>query len=147
VQVAELICKLRDSETLIPELNLVAEVNGVVAGHLMLSRAAISSGHTVALLSPLGVLPEYQRRGVGSALMTHAIDWLRKSDFPMIVVEGVPSYYPQFGFSSARAMGIDPPFPLPEPPWMAYRLPAYKETIKGTVTYPEPFDFLHDVED
>lgn len=144
VRVAELIRKLRTSDALIPQLNLVAEANGVVAGHLMFSRAALSSGHTVALLSPLGVLPEYQRQGVGSALMNYTMDWLRKSDFPLVVVEGVPEYYPRFGFSSAHAMGILPPYPLPAPPWMALRLPAYEESVKGTVAYPEPFDFLHD---
>ena len=143
VHVAELVRKLRASDALIPELNLIAEVDGVVAGHLMFSRAAMSSGHTAALLSPLGVLPKYQRQGVGSTLMHHAMNWLRASDFPVVVVEGVPEYYPHFGFSSAHAMGIEPPFPLPEPPWMAYRLPAYRESVKGTVAYPKPFDFLH----
>jgi putative acetyltransferase len=144
VRVAELVRKLRASDALITELNLVAEADGIVVGHLMLSRAAISSGHLVALLSPLGVLPDCQRQGVGSALMRHAMDWLKASDFPLVVVEGVPEYYPRFGFSSAHAMGIEPPYPLPAPPWMAYRLPAYHPSVQGTVTYPEPFDFLHD---
>jgi putative acetyltransferase len=147
VRVPELVRKLRASDALIPELNLVAEVNGVVAGHLMFSRAAMTSGHTVALLSPLGVLPEHHKQGVGSALMRYAMNWLNKSDYPLVVVEGVPSYYPRFGFSSAHTMGVEPPYSLPEPPWMAYRLPTYHEGVKGTVTYPEPFDFLHDAQE
>jgi putative acetyltransferase len=143
VRVAELVRKLRASEALIPELNLVAEVDGVLAGHLMFSRAAITSGHTVALLSPLGVLPTYQRRKVGTSLVEYALNWLRQSSFPVVVLEGVPAYYPRFGFTSAYALGIEPPIPLPESVWQAYRLPAFQESVKGTVHYPEEFDFLH----
>ncbi|GAB3223404.1 GNAT family N-acetyltransferase [Spirosoma arcticum] len=143
VRVAELVRKLRTSEALIPELNLVAEVDGVLVGHLMFSRATITSGHAVALLSPLGVLPTYQRRKVGTSLVEHALSWLRKSDFRVVVLEGVPAYYPRFGFTSAHALGIEPPFSLPESVWQAYRLPAFQEAVKGTVIYPEPFDFLH----
>lgn len=142
-RVAELVRKLRTSEALIPELNLVAEVDGVLAGHLMFSRATITSGHTVALLSPLGVLPNFQRRKVGTTLVEYALNWLKRADFPVVVLEGVPAYYPRFGFTSAHALGINPPYPLPEPVWQAHRLPAYQKTVKGTVHYPEPFDFLH----
>ena len=81
VRVAQLVRKLRTSEALIPELNLVAEVDGVLAGHLMFSRATITSGHAVSLLSPLGVLPNFQRRKVGTTLVQHALNWLERSDF------------------------------------------------------------------
>lgn len=143
VRVAELVRKLRTSEALIPELNVVAEVDSVLAGHLMFSRATITSGHTVALLSPLGVLPGFPRRKVGTTLVQYAMEWLSRSDFPVVVLEGVPSYYPRFGFSSAHVLSIDPPFPLPEPVWQAYCLPAYQEAVKGMVQDTEPFDFLH----
>ncbi len=146
VRVAELVRKSRTSETLIAELNLVAEVDGVLAGHLMFSRATITSGHAVALLSPLGVLPNFQRRKVGTTLVQHALNWLEKSNFPVVVLEGVPAYYPRFGFTSAHALGIEPPFPLPKSVWQAFRLPAYQEAVKGVVQYPEPFDFLHSEE-
>lgn len=142
-RVAELVRRLRRSEALIQELNLVAEEDGLLVGHLMFSRAMITSGHSLALLSPLGVLPRYQRRGVGTFLINYAIHWLTKSPFPAIVLEGVPSYYPRFGFSSAYALGIEPPFPLPAGAWQAYRLPAYDRAVKGQVVYPQPFDFLH----
>ncbi len=142
-RVAELIRKLRASDALIHPLNVVAEVEGLLVGHLMFSQAAIASGHTVALLSPLGVLPTYQRRHVGSALMQYALAWLGESAYPVVVLEGVPSYYPRFGFIPAYSIGIEPPYSLPQPVWQAYRLPAYQKSVRGVVTYPTPFDFLH----
>ncbi len=143
MRVAELVRQLRLSEALIPELNLIAEVDGVLAGHLMFSRATITSGHEIALLSPLGVLPSFQRRKVGTTLVEYALNWLRQSSFPLVVLEGVPAYYPRFGFVSAHVMGIEPPCSLPEPVWQAYCLPAYQQAVRGTVQYPAPFDFLH----
>lgn len=147
VRVSELVRRLRASPSLIPQLNLVAEINGVVAGHIMFSRATLTPGYEAALLSPLGVLPAYQRRGVGSLLVYHAIEWLKTSEFPIVVLEGVPVYYPRFGFTSAHELGIEPPFPLPKEVWQAYRLPAYRRDVKGTIAYPEAFDFLHTEEE
>lgn len=142
-RVAELVRRLRASDALIPELNLVAQVENAIVGHLMFSRARISSGHELALLSPLGVLPIFQRQQVGSALMHHALTWLEASPYPLVILEGVPSYYPRFGFVPAHPLGIDPPVDLPPAVWQAYRLPAYSSKVRGMVHYPEPFDFLH----
>jgi putative acetyltransferase len=142
-RVAELIRRLRASKALIPELNLVAQIDDTIVGHLMFSRTRITSGHELALLSPLGVLPGYQRQQIGSALMHYALTWLEASHYPLVILEGVPLYYPRFGFIPAHPLGIDPPFDLPPAVWQAYCLPAYTSQIKGTVQYPEPFDFLH----
>lgn len=142
-RIAELVRRLRASDALIPELNLVAQVENTIVGHLMFSRARITSGHQLALLSPLGVLPTFQRQHVGTALMHHALTWLETSPYHLIILEGVPSYYPRFGFIPAHPLGIDPPFDLPPAVWPAYRLPAYSAQVRGMVHYPEPFDFLH----
>ncbi len=142
-RVAELVRRLRASPALIPELNLVAQVDHTLVGHLMFSRAGLSSGYTVALLSPLGVLPAYQRQQVGTKLVHHALAWLRTSAYPVVVLEGVPSYYPRFGFVPAHTLRLAPPFPLPAAVWQAYRLPAYRPQVSGTVRYPAAFDFLH----
>ena len=145
-RVAELVRKLRSSPSLIPELNLVAEASGVVAGHIMFSRAELDSGCEVPLLSPLGVRPSFQRRNVGSRLVTHALHHLKSSDFPFVILEGVPGYYPRFGFVLASTLGIEPPYPVPEAAWQAYPLPAYQPYFKGKIKYPEPFDFLYNEE-
>jgi putative acetyltransferase len=143
VRVAELVRELRVSPWLIPELNLVAVVEGMVAGHIMFSRARLGDEYEVALLSPLGVLPEYQKQGVGSSLVRHALEWLASSAFPLVVLEGIPDYYPRFGFTLAYDMGIEPPYPVWRPAWQAYCLPTCHDAVRGKIVYPEAFDFLH----
>ncbi len=145
-RVAELVRKLRVSPALLPELNIVAEVDGEVVGHIMFSRAVMQGEWgqcEVPLLSPLGVLPAYQKQGIGSALVQHAMQWLETSSFGLVVVEGIPDYYPRFGFVSAYDLCIEPPYPVHKFSWLAYPLPAYQTDTKGIVAYPQPFDFLH----
>ncbi|EKT81230.1 hypothetical protein WSS_A17576 [Rhodococcus opacus M213] len=63
-----LVTRLRSSDAWVPQLSLVAEVAGSVAGHVCLTRATVDSTDVLAL-GPIGVLPGLQRDGVGSALM------------------------------------------------------------------------------
>jgi putative acetyltransferase len=83
----------------------------------------------------MGVLPEHQRRGFGSALLTDALRRAGETDFPLIVVVGHPEYYPRFGFELAAPLGISAPFDVATEAWMAYRLPAYQPDARGVVTY------------
>jgi GNAT superfamily N-acetyltransferase len=57
----------------LPELSLVATVDGVVVGHVLLTAAVVvdelAVHHRVLVLSPMSVLPEQQRRGIGAALV------------------------------------------------------------------------------
>lgn len=58
----DLVEALRKGAAYLPELALVAEVNGILAGHIMLTRAAVG-GDPVLALAPLSVRPEFQRQG------------------------------------------------------------------------------------
>lgn len=62
---------LRKSDAFVPELSLVAETSGKIAGHIMYSKAQIGA-ETVLVLAPLSVAPEFQRSGVGTALITES---------------------------------------------------------------------------
>lgn len=75
------------------------------------------------LLAPIGVLPEYQRGfGVGRELMQAGIEQLRSMGTEAIFVLGVPTYYPQYGFTPTDKQT---PYPdlltIPES-WMALEL-------------------------
>jgi putative acetyltransferase len=130
---------LRDSDAHVPELCLVAFLDGSVVGHIAFSYARLAFGPQVLALAPMAVLPEYQRRGAGSALISAALRRAAETHFPLIVVVGHADYYPRFGFEPADALGIKAPFDVPPEAWMAYRLPAYTPELRGTVTYPDAF--------
>lgn len=64
----DLVDALRKSDAFIPELSLVAEMDQKIAGHIMFTRATVGD-ETVLALAPLSVLPGYQRKGIGTALI------------------------------------------------------------------------------
>ena len=129
--------------------SLVAlEADGRIVGHVLLSPCPVEDedgdrlGEVLAL-GPIAVLPEVQRRGVGSALMATAMSLAVARAVPAVVLLGHPSYYPRFGFEPAREVGLLPPAEAwPDAAWMARRLPAWTDTLRGTVRYPAAFEPL-----
>ncbi len=108
-----LIHKLRKVPAFVPELDFIAEVDGVLAGNIMYSKAKIISEDKVETevltFGPLSVLPKYWRCGLGTALMKHSIKEAIKLGYRAIVFYGHPDYYPRFGFRNAEAFGIKAP--------------------------------------
>lgn len=94
----------------IKELSLVAEVNGQLVGHIICSNAHIETPDRrivhVLDFGPISVLPEYQRHGVGKALMYSMIDKAKSMSYGAIMFFGRPEYYPQFGFVEAAEYGV-----------------------------------------
>jgi putative acetyltransferase len=90
-------------------LSLVAVVGDHVVGHVLFTTVRIEgSGRATAAVGvgPMAVLPEHQRRGVGSALMRAGIDACRRLGHAVLVVLGHPAYYQRFGFMTASEKGI-----------------------------------------
>jgi putative acetyltransferase len=142
--VAKLVRLIRASEHWVPELALVAERDGTVVGHVLLSTADVESdGRTraqVLLLSPLAVLPTAQRSGVARALVEAALDRAAATRFGVVLLEGDPALYARFGFEPATALGLERPSErIPDGAWQAYRLPAYSADIRGRVVYQRAF--------
>jgi predicted N-acetyltransferase YhbS len=124
-------------------VSLVAEVNGGVVGHVLFGDLPVlTDGGTVAALSlaPTAVRPEFQRRGVGSALVRAELDdACRAAGHRIVVVLGHPAFYPRFGFSAGRAERLSSPFGGGEA-WMALELePGALGGVTGWVRYPPPF--------
>ena len=123
------------------EISIVADVEGEVVGHVLVSRAHVGEVPLLAL-APLGVLPGHREGGHGRTLVRAAVATARETAFPAIVVIGRPSYYAKLGFEPARRMGLKTTFKVARESWRAVRLPAWDDTLRGTVRYPAAFDRL-----
>jgi putative acetyltransferase len=137
---ADIVDALRDSDAWLPSLSLVAEDGTGIVGHALFSLVRLDSGPELLSLGPMAVLPERQREGVGTALVRRGIRRARGTEYPLVVVLGHPDYYPRFGFRPARLYGIETPYDAPDEAWMALRLPAYDDRVRGTVLYPPAWD-------
>ena len=94
---------------------LVGVVDSQVAGHVIFTLCGISGDELrAALLAPLAVAPEWQRQGVGTALVTAGLERMKEEGVSIVCVLGDPAYYGRFGFESEAL--IEPPYPLP-PEW------------------------------
>lgn len=100
--------RVRDSDGWVPELSLVAvEEGGALAGHALTSWVGLAgSTRRLLQLGPIGVLPQLQRRGIGSALVRASLDAVRARDEPVLLLEGNPAYYGRFGFVRADELGL-----------------------------------------
>jgi putative acetyltransferase len=146
-EVALLVERIRASDEYEPGLALVAEDESEVIGHVMLSWVGLASTvrERVLCLSPMSVRTDRQRRGVGSQLIRAVLDLADDRGEPLVMLEGIPDYYPRFGFERARPLGFEPPKPhIPDAAFMVKRLQAYDPAIAGRITYSAAFDALTD---
>lgn len=101
---------LRKSNDFIRELDFVAEKDGQIVGQIVYSRGVIrcrqGENKEVMTLGPVSVLPAFQRRGIGRALITHTTDLAREMGYPAICIYGDPRYYSRFGFRCAEKYEI-----------------------------------------
>ena len=108
-----------------PQVSLVAEdaIAGVI-GHILFTPVEIrarAEGFRAIALGPMAVLPESQRKGVGSALVEAGLAACAAIGEHTVFVLGHPDYYPRFGFRPAwdygcyyRAAGPNPAFMVRE---------------------------------
>ena len=141
---AQLVEDLRGLPDFIPELSLVALQDGQVVGHILFSPMAIETekGAVPALsLAPISVRPECQNQSVGSQLVREGLKRCRSLGHEVVVVVGHPAYYPRFGFSSARAKGLEATFEVPDEAFLVLELaPGALDGIAGVIKYPPPFN-------
>jgi putative acetyltransferase len=145
--VADLVDSLRDTITADHGLSLVAEQNGQVAGHVMFTHSLLDAPRRlvdVQVLSPLAVVPHYQKRGIGSMLIREGLKIMVARQVPLVFLEGDPAYYRRFGFLPGGEQGFrKPSLRIPDAAFQAIRLPRYEPWMTGTLVYADPF-WRHD---
>ena len=142
---AHLVGAIRASPGFLTDLSLVAELGGVVVGHVMISRAVLRNALTdrpIATLSPLAVASDFRRRGIGSALVREVTRRADARGEPLVVLEGDPAFYGRLGFepSAPHDIHITLPSWAPAEAAQVLRLHAYEPSIRGRVVYPPAFD-------
>ncbi len=138
---ARLVDALRDDDDVVQGLSLVAELDAQVVGHVVCSRGAIN-GNPALGLGPLAVLPPYQRRRVGHALMHGVLAAADALDEPCVVLLGDVAYYSRFGFELAEPLGVLPQNPGWSEHFQVRRLATWSNSLRGTFRYAPAFDRL-----
>lgn len=141
---ATLVDAIRDAPGFDPALSLVAELDGVIIGHLLFSPCTIedTGKSTPALaLAPLSVLRGYEAHRAGTRLMRAGLQACRERGHRVVIVLGHAKYYRRFGFRPANHAGIHAPWVVPPGVFQALALvPGALDDVRGTVRYPAAFD-------
>ena len=133
---------LRNTPAYVPELALVAENRRRILGHLMMLAAQLErQSGTVGMvaLAPMAVLPSHSHRGIGSELVTSALQRAGEQGFPAVVVAGYPGYYSRFGFEPAHLKGITCDLPVAPEAVLVLELERGVLEGGGNIVYPPLF--------
>ena len=138
-----LVERLRNSDSFVPDLSLVCEMNEMIVGYILLTKIKIKHSdfsYDSLALAPVAVLPNYQGNGIGGHLIEFAHKKARELGVESIILLGHPTYYPKFGYRKASDFDIQLPFDVPDENCMAIELveDALKN-INGMVEYPKEF--------
>ena len=134
----ELVERLRKSAAYVAELSLVAVWGGQLVGHIMFSKASVG-GHPALILGPVSVLPAFQKKGIGGALIAEGHRIALSLGYDLCVLVGHEDYYPRFGYEPIERHGIS--FPTDAPPQcrMVKFLTARGKAVKGAALFPPEF--------
>jgi putative acetyltransferase len=133
---------LRSKKAII--FSFVALCDGNITGHIMFSPVTLDPSQISirgAGLAPVAVLPEFQRRGIGSLLIRYGIEQCKKAGYDYIVLLGHPDYYPRFGFVPSNKYNIKCEYDAPVEAFMILELRSGSLTgHSGTVKYLPEFN-------
>lgn len=101
---------LREHSDFIPELDYVCEIDGVVIANVMYTKSKLVDEQDnikeILTFGPIGVSPEFQRRGIGKALLEKTFDEAVKMGYKAIVIFGSPGNYVARGFKSGKKYNV-----------------------------------------
>ena len=138
-----LVQRLRQSPSFIPELSIVAEANGEIAGHILLTKVMIKNEKSESeslTLAPVSVKPSWQNQGVGGKLILESHRQAKALNYKSIIVLGHENYYPKFGYQLCKKYGIKLPFDAPDENCLVIELLENGlEGVRGIVQYDPAF--------
>jgi predicted N-acetyltransferase YhbS len=139
-----LVERLRKSNAFIPELSMIAEIEGKIVGHILLTKLKIknkSNEYNSLALAPVSVIPEFQGKGIGGKLIIESHKKAKELGYKSIVLLGHEKYYPRFGYKQADKYGIELPFEVPKENCMVIELIENElNGVNGMVEYPKEFN-------
>jgi len=116
-------------------ISRVAEVDGQVVGHIAFSPVTMSDGTPGWYgLGPVSVLPDFQHKGIGKALILEGLSRLKELSAKGCCLVGHPEYYPQFGFQNTPLLGLEG-----VPPEAFFALSFDGHLPEGQVTFHNAF--------
>ena len=128
-----LVHRLRFAPSFVPELDFVAELDGQIVGHIIFTKSKVVDAagleHETLTFGPLTVLPEYQNRGIGQAMIRHSFGKAKRLGYRAVIILGHPDYYTRAGFYRAAEFGITTADGKNFDPFMAY--PLYDGALDG----------------
>ncbi|QSG08951.1 GNAT family N-acetyltransferase [Halapricum desulfuricans] len=142
---AELVDVLREEGTLREDCSVLARVDGEPTGFAAVSDADLpdAPGVDVAVIGPVGVVPDRQGEGIGSELVRTAMRCCVRAGCAAVVLEGDPAFYERFGFEPASTYGLESDL---DPPPGAFQVwpcrPGALEGVSGEIRHPIPFHAL-----
>jgi putative acetyltransferase len=141
----ELNHRLHEGPWWLPHFSLVATgADGDVVGHVVATRGYVGRAPVLGL-GPLGVLPEHQGRGCGTALVHALLGAAQARDEALMAVLGDPAFYGRFGFHPAAECGVVAPDPLWGDHFQALAL--VDDAPRGLFRYADPFTSVIRLED
>lgn len=151
---------LRKHEDFIPELDLVAELEGNVVGNVMYTKSRLidedGKVRDILTFGPLSVLPEYQYKGLGKALLEYSFKKVLELGYDTIVIFGNPGNYVSRGFKSCKKYNVcleNDAFPtallvkelktgvLNGKKWKYFESPIYNVNSEEAIKFDKLFEF------
>jgi putative acetyltransferase len=117
-------------------LQLVAEMDGQIVGHILFYQLGVFGKLGAAGLGPMSVDPWVQREGLGSRLVMSGMQMMKDAGVPIVFVLGHDWFYPKFGFSAEATADFQTP--LKGPHFMAMRM-RFGPPMSGRLIFPEAF--------
>jgi putative acetyltransferase len=136
-----LVQALRRDVGWIESLSLVATRDQRIVGHVVCTRGSVGELHALGL-GPISVLPDYQRHGIGQALMHAVIGAADAAGEPLIALVGDQHFYGRFGFVESSRIGVLAPYPEWGAHFQVRTLTDCPSSIAGTFRYAAPFEDL-----